>query len=132
MQTTFMAKLSPEYEERTKRAKQLCFLPMYHAMGQSIFGVTCPVQLIPVYMMPKFDFIKVLENVQRFQITALTLVPPIVVAMAKHPAVKDYDLSSVERVGSGAAPLGREVSAELEKLWPPGKINVKQGWGMTE
>jgi 4-coumarate--CoA ligase len=35
-------------------------------------------------------------------------------------------------VGSGAAPLGREMSVEFEKLWPDGKINVRQGWGMTE
>ncbi|KAF2102712.1 putative 4-coumarate-CoA ligase [Rhizodiscina lignyota] len=132
MQTIYVSKLSPDYEQNTKRARQLCFLPMYHAMGQTIFGVTCPVQSIPVYIMPKFDFIKMLENIQRFKITVLTLVPPIVVALAKHPAVKKYDLSSVDKVGCGAAPLGREMAAELEKLWPPGKINVKQGWGMTE
>jgi long-subunit acyl-CoA synthetase (AMP-forming) len=52
--------------------------------------------------------------------------------MAKHPATKKFDLSSVETVGSGAAPLGREVSEEFEKLWPNGQVNVKQGWGMTE
>lgn len=104
----------------------------YHAIRQSIIGVTAPIQHVPVYMMPKFDFIKMLENIQKVKITTLTLVPPIVVALANHPAVKDYDLSSVERVGCGAAPLAREVSAELEKLWPPGKINLKQAWGMTE
>ena len=46
-------------------------------MGQSIYGVSCPVQQVPVYMMPKFDFIKVLENIQKFRITTLSLVPPL-------------------------------------------------------
>lgn len=62
----------------------------------------------------------------------MTMVPPIAVALAKHPDVRKYDLSSVRFVGSGAAPLGREVCAEVEQLWPDNRVNVKQGWGMTE
>ncbi|KAL2357169.1 putative 4-coumarate-CoA ligase [Cryomyces antarcticus] len=131
-QYTHMSSLLPDADETRKRARWLCFLPMYHAMAQTIFCVVGPVRGIPVYLMPKFDFLKMLEKVQKYRITDLTLVPPVVVALAKHPATKKYDLSSVERVGSGAAPLGREVCAEVETLWPAGKINVKQGWGMTE
>lgn len=131
-QQVYISRQHPDYEAQRKRQSVLCFLPMYHAMAQAIFCVNAMVQRIPVYLMPKFDFIGMLEAVQKYRITDLTLVPPVIVAMAKHPASKKYDLSSVERVGSGAAPLGREVCAELEKLWPPGKINVKQGWGMTE
>ena len=105
---------------------------MYHAMGQTIFCVAEPLNQVPVYIMPKFDFLKMLEYLQKYKITSLSAVPPIIVALAKHPAVKNFNLSSIEKVGAGAAPLGREVCAELEKLWPDGKVNVKQGWGMTE
>lgn len=73
-----------------------------------------------------------LGHVQKYRITDLTMVPPIAVALAKHPDVRKYDLSSVRFVGSGAAPLGREVCAEVEQLWPDSRVNVKQGWGMTE
>ncbi|OCL01979.1 acetyl-CoA synthetase-like protein, partial [Glonium stellatum] len=132
VQTAWLARRDPGFEERRARARYLCFLPMYHAMAQTMFCVSAPRDGVPVYLMPRFDFLGMLEAVERFRITDLILVPPIVVAMAKHPAAKKADLSSVERVGSGAAPLGREVCAELEKLWPEGKINVKQGWGMTE
>jgi 4-coumarate--CoA ligase len=124
--------LSPDYTERLARSRWLCFLPMYHAMAQNIFIAAALYRATPVYLMPKFDFIKMLEYTERFRITDFILVPPVVVALAKHPAVKQYDLSSVEAVGSGAAPLGREVCEEVEKLWPEGKINIKQGWGMTE
>ncbi|QDS76024.1 hypothetical protein FKW77_005002 [Venturia effusa] len=130
VQMAFQNKLQATWDERKER--WLCFLPMYHAMAQSIFGIMALKMEIPVYMMPKFDFVGMLENVQRFKITYLILVPPVVVAMAKSPLTRKYDLSSVKRVGSGAAPLGREIAAELEKLWPPGKVNVKQGWGMSE
>jgi 4-coumarate--CoA ligase len=148
-QWVFIQKLGREYKNIRDRAQWLCFLPMYHAMAQVIFCSLSILQRIPVYIMRKFDFLQMLENVQRFRITNLQLVPPIAVAMTKHPAVKNFDLSSVEFVGSGAAPLGREVCAELEKLWPDGRVNVKQGkpymltiwchfltavigWGMTE
>ena len=59
--------------------------------------------------MRKFEFGKMLEYVQKYRITALTLVPPIAVALAKRAEVKDFDLSSVESAGCGAAPLGQEA-----------------------
>jgi 4-coumarate--CoA ligase len=82
--------------------------------------------------MPRFDFLKMLSHVQRFRITTLTLAPPIAVALAKHPAVKSYDLSSVRNAGCGAAPLADAVAREVDALFPPGQVNLKQGWGMTE
>jgi 4-coumarate--CoA ligase len=132
LQYTHMASLNPDYEAKLARARWLCFLPLYHAMSQNINIAAALFRNTPVYIMPKFDFIKMLEYTQKYRISDLILVPPVVVALAKHPAVKNYDLSSVEAVGSGAAPLGREVCEEVEALWPPGKINIKQGWGMTE
>lgn len=126
--------LNPDYKEKLTRARVLCFLPMYHAMAQNIFIACAVTRGVPVYIMPKFDFSKVLEYTEKYRITELTLVPPVVVALAKSSAVRGgkYDLSSVEAVGSGAAPLGKEVSEELESLWEPGRINLRQGWGMTE
>jgi acyl-CoA synthetase (AMP-forming)/AMP-acid ligase II len=119
-------------EEIRKKKKLLCFLPMYHAMAQAIFCFGAVKQRIPVYMMPKFDFVEMLQNVAKYRITNLILVPPVVVAMAKHPATKKFDLSSVIGASSGAAPLGTAAINEFEKIWPNGQINVKQGYGMTE
>ncbi|KAJ5676956.1 uncharacterized protein N7477_002589 [Penicillium maclennaniae] len=132
LQYTHLGTLNPDYEARRARARWLCFLPMYHAMAQNIFIAAALHRGTPVYIMPKFDFVQMLEYTQKYRITDLILVPPVVVMLAKHPIVKKYDLSSVEVIGSGAAPLGREICSEVEKLWPEGKINVKQGWGMTE
>lgn len=99
----------------------------YHAFGQSYFLVTAGVRRVPVYLMTKFDFIQMLESIQRFKITILILVPPIALALAKHPAAREYDLSSVVEAGSGAAPLSHAVSEEVEKLWPDRRINLKVG-----
>lgn len=81
--------------------------------------------------MAGFDFVKMLEYIQRYRITSLTMVPPIALALAKHPLARKYDLSSITGMGCGAAPLGREVCEEVEKLIPTGST-VRQGWGMTE
>jgi 4-coumarate--CoA ligase len=48
-------------------------------MAQTIFIAGALRRGIPVYIMPKFDFVQMLENIQKFRITTLTMVPPIVV-----------------------------------------------------
>ncbi|KAK7529523.1 putative 4-coumarate-CoA ligase [Phyllosticta citribraziliensis] len=128
----YLTSLHPDHEAMKSRSAWICFVPMYHAMGQALFAISGPTRQIPIYIMQKFDFLKFLEYIQRYRITDLGLVPPVVLLMAKHPATRKFDLSSVERVASGAAPLGREVSIAFENLFPNGKVNVKQGWGMTE
>ncbi|PYH48412.1 acyl--CoA ligase [Aspergillus saccharolyticus JOP 1030-1] len=134
LQYNFLFYLYPDWVERGARARWLCFLPMYHALAQNIFIAAALRRGVPVYIMPKFDMLKMLEYTERFRITDLILVPPVVVALAKHPAVRSgkFDLSSVEGVASGAAPLGAEICEQVEKLWEPGRIHVRQGWGMTE
>src|SRR5262249_209967 len=70
-----------------------------------------------------------LAAVQTHRVTILPLVPPIVLGMVKHPAVSQYDLSSVRMVFSGAAPLGETIAPELsQKAGCP----VLHGYGMTE
>lgn len=101
-------------------------------MAQMIMIAATLALSTPIYIMPKFDFNQMLEYTQRYRITDYVVVLPIVVALAKHPAIKKFDLSSVEDIGCGAAPLGKEVSEQLQALWPPGKVNIRQGYGMTE
>ena len=40
--------------------------------------------------------------------------PPLVVFLAKSPLVKEYDLSSVKSVSSGAAPLSKDAEEEFK------------------
>ncbi len=104
---------------------------MYHAYGQTHHAVSSVKRGIPVYIMRKFDLIKMLEYIQRYRITNLPLVPPVAVALTKRPEVKGYDLSSVEGAGVGAAPLNAESINDFEKMFS-NRFQLKQGWGMTE
>ncbi|KAF2970277.1 hypothetical protein GQX73_g3331 [Xylaria multiplex] len=132
VQVKYVEELDPEVTEKRKTERQLCFLPCYHGYGQTYFCSNFPQSGIPVYIMPSFDFEKMLQHIQRYRITQIVAVPPIVVLLAKHPSSRKYDLSSVRNIGSGAAPLGLEVCDEVSKLWPTGAMTVRQGWGMTE
>ncbi|KAL7623060.1 hypothetical protein AAE478_006739 [Parahypoxylon ruwenzoriense] len=128
----YVSELDHEYEEKKKRSRRLGFLPMYHAYGQTYYICNFPKQGTPVYIMPSFNFEKMLQYIEKFRIDAIVAVPPIIIMLAKSPLSRKYDLSSVDSIGSGAAPLGAEVSDEVAKLWPPGVMDVRQGWGMTE
>ena len=83
--------------------------------------------------MERFSLADMLDHIQRFKITELVLVPPMLVAMAKHPSARDgtCDISSVRKVLAGAAPIGIEVTQQFEELWN-GELKVRQAWGMSE
>lgn len=122
----------PEIAEKRKTHRHLCFLPCYHAYGQTYFSSNVPSSGLPVYIMNSFNFEKMLQHIQRYRISHIVAVPPIMVTLAKHPLSRKYDLSSVQTIICGAAPLGLEISDEVGKLWPAGAVKVRQGWGMTE
>lgn len=44
--------------------------------------------------------------------------------LVKSPLTKQYDLSSVIDMTSGAAPLSGEVIDAAEKLWPNGNVKL--------
>lgn len=60
-------------------------------------------------IMPAFDLQRFLELIQQYKVTRSFIVPPIITALVKHPLVDKYDLSSLQTLISGAAPLGADV-----------------------
>lgn len=84
-----------------------------------------------VVVLPKFEMKPYLECIQRFKINGLYVVPPIIIMMLKNKALLDqYDLSSVDVIFTGAAPLGEEVAEDVIKQYP--KWSIRQGYGLTE
>eukprot|EP01137_Pigoraptor_chileana_P032793 Opistho-2@22770 len=106
----------------------IAVLPFFHIYGLMMTNKAL-VRGIKTVVFPRFDLEKFLEAIQKHRVTYLHIAPPIAVALAKHPLVGKYDLSSVRMVFSGAAPLGVEVSSAVaDRL----KCKVKQAYGMTE
>ena len=52
------------------------------------------------------------------QVTHAALVPPTVLFLAKSPLIDQFDLSSLEDVSSGAAPLGEDLAKALTERLP--------------
>jgi len=79
--------------------------------------------------MPRFDLEQFLRICQDHKSRRMWIVPPVALALAKHPLVDEFDLSSIEQIFSGAAPLGAELSNAVgERL----DCVSLQGYGMTE
>lgn len=104
-------------------------LPFYHIYGMTVILSMALRNGATVVTMPRFDLEHFLQLLQDHKITSAYLVPPIILALAKHPMVDDYDLSHLKFVTSGAAPLPESVAMACSQ-----RIGcvVKQGYGLTE
>lgn len=89
---------------------------------------------IPVVISPPFNPEEFCSYIQKYKITASLIVPPVLVLLASHPAVEKYDLSTLRFFFSGAAPLGPELTAKVQKRLRGRGANVlvTQGYGLTE
>jgi acyl-CoA synthetase (AMP-forming)/AMP-acid ligase II len=78
---------------------------------------------------PRFEPDAFLKALQDYRVTHLAVVPPVLQFLALHPLIDAYDLSSLQVIGCGAAPLGSALEQKAaERL----KCDVGQGFGMTE
>ncbi|KAI5667579.1 hypothetical protein M9H77_17432 [Catharanthus roseus] len=104
-------------------------LPLFHVFGffMLIRAASMGETLV---LMGRFDFVKMLEVIQKYKVAYMPVSPPLVVALAKSDLVSKYDLSSLRTLGCGGAPLGKEVSERFTKRFPHAEII--QGYGMTE
>lgn len=82
----------------------LAVLPFFHIYGLTALMNAPLRQGATVVVLPRFELEPFLAAIQTHRITALYVAPPIVLALAKHPAVAQYDLSSLRYVISAAAP----------------------------
>ena len=85
-------------------------LPFFHIYGMAVImnqGLRAGATIVT---MPRFDLDQFLGLIAEHGVTRAYVVPPIALALAKHPAVDGHDLSSVRTIMSGAAPLGAELA----------------------
>ncbi|KAI8632316.1 hypothetical protein F5Y19DRAFT_420605 [Xylariaceae sp. FL1651] len=112
-----------------KGDKQLAILPFFHVYGLTCIALSGIRMGTPVIILPKFELEKACRAIQDFGITFASISPPVALALAKHPAVSKYDLSSMKFMHSGAAPLGRDL---VEMVWNRLTIPIMQGYGLSE
>lgn len=100
----------------------LCVLPIFHVFGLAIITYAQLRKGNAVVSMSRFNLEKILMTVEKYKVTHLWVVPPIILALSKDSVVKKYNLSSLKQIGSGAAPLGKELMEECAKVFPQGLV----------
>jgi acyl-CoA synthetase (AMP-forming)/AMP-acid ligase II len=104
-------------------------LPFFHIYGMVVIMNYALSTGATVVTMPRFDMEQFLQTIQNYRITYAHLVPPLILALAKHPLVDKYDLSSLRVIFSGAAPLGADVQKACAARLG---CAISQGYGLTE
>jgi acyl-CoA synthetase (AMP-forming)/AMP-acid ligase II len=108
----------------------IAILPFFHIYGLTVL-MNLPLRLgATVVVLPKFDLEQFLTTLDQQRITRAFVAPPVVLALAKHPAVDGVDLSALKYVLSAAAPLDGELAEACAKRL--GLHAVLQAYGMTE
>ncbi|KAF6760203.1 hypothetical protein DFP72DRAFT_883508 [Ephemerocybe angulata] len=103
----------------------LAILPFYHIFGGIMILLFTFMKGTPVFIMPRFASAQFLSNIQKYKITF---------SATRSTDVDRYDLSSLEILFSGAAPLGATLAQDVKGLKSQNNqaLNITQGYGLTE
>lgn len=104
-------------------------LPFFHIYGMTVMLNASLSNRNHLVAMASFELPDFLEIIQKFKAQWGFVAPPILIALAKHPIIEKYDLSSLEVLLSGAAPLDGELARAVQKRIG---CSVTQGYGLTE
>ena len=107
----------------------LALLPMFHIFGFTVIMLCGLARGARLITLSRFEPARFLQALQEHRVTHLAVVPPMLHFLALHPLVGSYDLSSLEAIGCGAAPLAGTLERRAaERI----RCRVAQGYGMTE
>ena len=107
----------------------IAVLPFFHIYALTVVLNRGLANGATIVTMPRFEMEPFLELVQRHRATLLYLVPPVIVGLAKSALVDRFDLSSVQSIMTGAAPLDAALAESCaERIG----CAVTQGYGLTE
>lgn len=105
-------------------------VPFFHIIGLNAVMLVSMFYDSTVFLFPdprKFE--SILKDIQKYKINYFHGVPTLHQALLNHPKFHKYDLSSLELIFSGAAPLPKELGMRIEK--ETGAM-VIEAYGMTE
>lgn len=107
----------------------MAVLPFFHVYGLTVLLNASLAERARLVIMPSFDLAEFLAFIQDYRCTRAFIAPPVAVALAKHPMVECYDLSSLRVIMSSAASLDAELGRAVANRLG---TTVIQGYGMSE
>jgi 4-coumarate--CoA ligase len=96
-----------------KGSSKFIIVPFSHAYGL-LTGLSSIYYSRKIVFLKKFEE-NILQTIEKYRITFLSLVPPIMVQLAKSTLIDKYDLSSVKYLVCGAVPLCKDTEEMLRR-----------------
>jgi long-chain acyl-CoA synthetase len=119
-------RLAPDLE----RHRYLIAAPLYHMNALALVKLACAAHAT-VVLMPKFEAKAYIEAIGHYRPTWLTAVPPMIAMMLREPeTLAKADLSSVEFIRMGSAPVSASLMQAIHRAVP--KAKVTNAYGTTE
>src|SRR3984893_3368352 len=104
--------------------------PLYHMNALALAKLACAAHAT-IVLQPQFSAPAYIEAIGRHRCTWLTAVPPMIAMMLReHDLVSRTDLSSVEYVRMGSAPVSAGLIEALHRALPAAKVT--NAYGTTE
>jgi acyl-CoA synthetase (AMP-forming)/AMP-acid ligase II len=110
--------------------RTIAVAPFAHVMGFMLSLLVPLANGATVVTDARFELQRFLAQIQEHRASVLVVPPPVMAALAGHPLVDWYDLSSVELVACGGAPLSADLQRAVARRMPGAAVG--QGYGMTE
>jgi long-chain acyl-CoA synthetase len=104
-------------------------LPLFHIYAMNVAMNNAFFNGASIALVERFEPASSLEVIQKSRCTILYGAPPMFVAWANMPNIRDYDLSSVRFTSSGAAALPVQVLQTFESV---AGVPITEGYGLTE
>jgi long-chain acyl-CoA synthetase len=112
------------------RHRYLVAAPLYHMNALALSKLACAAHAT-IVLLPQFTARGYIEAIGRYRATWLTAVPPMIAMMLREPdLLAKTDLSSVEFVRMGSAPVSHSLLEALHRALP--QAQVTNAYGTTE
>jgi acyl-CoA synthetase (AMP-forming)/AMP-acid ligase II len=112
------------------RHRYLVAAPLYHMNALALAKLACAAHAT-IVLLPQFSAPAYIAAIGQYRCTWLTAVPPMIAMMLREPALlQATDLSSVEFVRMGSAPVSSSLMTALREALP--RAAVTNAYGTTE
>ncbi|KAJ7430584.1 AMP binding protein [Mycena galericulata] len=112
-------------------------LPFYHTYGISQLLNLAFFRGCSVVVQTRFEPVAFCANIEKYKVDFAYIVPPVLVVLARHPAVDSYDLSTLRYLVSAAAPLAPDLVRTVKRRLLAKRsvglpCTIAQAYGITE
>jgi long-chain acyl-CoA synthetase len=112
------------------RHRYLIAAPLYHMNALALSQLACAAHAT-IVLLPQFTASSYIDAIERYRCTWLTAVPPMIAMMLRESGhVARADLSSVEFLRMGSAPVSESLMAAIKRALP--QAFVTNAYGTTE